>query len=590
MAPVADDRDGPFSNTGGTRFNAEKTMSVFRHLALLAAASSLFLAACGGGSDSGGTAPPPAAGGAEAVPLAQFAAVGSSSRTVNLAWAPSATATTYAVERKAGGGSYAEVALVDGRSGQFLDDGLNKSTAYSYRVVATAGSRATVAESSVTTSDEDAVVTARGAAIGTAATSMIGTAGGRLTSADGQIAIDLPAGALAASTTAELQTVANTAPDGRGDGLHLKLSALPTQPLALTLKVDEATLNDFDGLRIAVQRADGAWFSLPLAAVDKGARTLQAQLPLQLLAPTTALKTVQAAGDISIAFTIVKYLAFSLQPKAARVEVNKSLALVPYARVRGYSTQIGSCERFDDSAEACMLQPVLETRQMVLLNNKAGYTRKWLVNLAEGGSASDGTVAPAGTSGATYTAPAQVPAPDSVRVIFESTNQATGKTLLLSALVTVFDNRWHGSVKTETLPSDAGTWMVAIGRVTWTLDAAASSGSSKVYRPLGTIEMHVFDDDCTVTITPDTQPVSTDTRLVELKIDESKSPAQYTLKLITFWQAEMLGVCPKASTTRTTYMAGYGWELSGDVLPDGRTIEGFEFGPEGERIDWSFTR
>jgi len=569
-------------------------MPVLQRLALLAAASTLFLAACGGGADSGSSTPPPGSGTPDAAPLAQFAAVGSSSRTVNLAWAPSATATTYAVERKASGGSYAQVALVDGRSGQFLDDGLTKSTAYSYRVVATEGSRATVAESSVTTTDEDAVVSARGAAIGIAATNTVGAAGGRLTSADGQIAVDVPAGALATNTSAELQAVANTAPDGRGDGLQLTLSALPTQPLALTLKVDEAMLAEIDGLRIAVQRADGAWFSLPLAAVDKTARTLQAELPLQLLAPATTptpgLKTAQAAGDVSIEFTIVKYLAFSLQPKAARVEVTKTLALVPYARVRGYATQIGTCVRFDEGMEACIFQPVMETRQMALLNSKAGFTRKWLVNLSEGGNAGDGTVVAAGTSGATYTAPAQVPNPDSVRVSFESTNQATGKTLVLSSLVTVFDDHWHGSVKTETVPSDAGTWMIAIGRVTWTLDAAASTGTAKIYRPIGSIEMHVLDNDCTVTITPDTQPVSTDTRLVELKIDESKSPAQYTLKLITFWQAEILGVCPKGSDSRTTQVAGYGWELSGDVLPDGRTIEGFEFGPEGERIDWSFTR
>lgn len=564
-------------------------MPVLQRLALLAAASTLFIAGCGGGSDN--SSPPPAGPGTpDAAPLAQFAALGSSSRTVNLAWAPSASATTYAVERKSAAGAYARVALVDGRSGQFLDDGLTKSTAYSYRVVATEGSRATVAESSVTTTDEDAVVTAAGAAIGNASSSTLGAAGGRLMSADGQIAIDLPAGALAGNATAELQAVANTAPDGRGDGLKLKLSALPTQPLALTLKVDAATLPEIDGLRIAVQRSDGAWFSLPLAAVDKTAGTLQAQLPLQLLAPTTALKTAQAAGDVSIEFTIVKYLAFSLQPKAARVEVTKSLALVPYARVRGYSTQIGTCVRFDEGMEACIFQPVMETRQMPLLNTKPGFTRKWLVNLSEGGNPGDGTVVPAGASGATYTAPAQVPEPDSVRVSFESTNQASGQTLVLSSLVTIFDNRWHGSVKTETVPSDAGTWMIAIGRVTWTLDAAASTGTDKVYRPTGTVETHVLDNDCTVTITPNTQPVSTDTRLVELKVDESKSPAQYTLKLITFWQAQVLGVCPKGSATNTTQTAGYGWELSGDVGPDGRSIEGFEFGPEGERIDWSFTR
>ncbi|MFY9511248.1 MAG: fibronectin type III domain-containing protein, partial [Rubrivivax sp.] len=532
-------------------------------------------------------APAPAPAPAAAPPLAQFAATGSSSRTVNLSWAPAAAETTYTVERKPAGGSYGAIANVDGRSGQFIDDGLAKSTQYSYRVVASGGS--TVAEASVATTDEDGISTAVGAPQGEATTVTIGATGGRIAPAGSGIAIDVPAAALAADTAIQLQTVSNNAPDGRGDGLQLKLAARPSLPLQLSLAYDGAQDNDADGLRIAVQRSDGAWFSLPLAAIDKTTRTLKSELPLALLAPTPALKTAQDA-TVSLAFTIVKYLAFRLAPATARVEVKKTLDLVPHARVRGYDTQIGSCVELDIGLTGCLFTPILETREIPFTNSKAGYVREWNVNLVPGGDAVFGTVAPRNPSGATYTAPAQAPNPDTVRVMFESRNNTSGRSVLLVAQVTVFDNRWHGTVTTETLPSDTGTWFTAIGRVTWNLDSAASSGSTRIYRPEGTIEVMVQDDDCTVTVTPGTQPVSSNTQLVELRVDESKSPAQYALKLITFWTATIAGFCPKGSGYRQTTSAGYGWELQGDVSPDGRTIEGFMFGDEGERIDWGFTR
>jgi hypothetical protein len=562
-------------------------------LALLGAATSLVLAACGGGSDGAITPPPPSPSPAGELALLQFSAVGSSSHTVNLSWAPAAIDSSYAVERKTADGPYIEVGRVQGRSGQYLDDGLNKRTAYGYRVVATDASRKTLAEGQVSTSDEDGIVTAPGAALGEAVRSTLDAAGGQLVSDDGRITVALPAGAVAAPLQAELQAVHNTAPDGLGDGLRVKLSALPTQALALKLVADEGPVDELGNLRIAVQRADGAWFSLPLTALDKATRTLQAELPLQLLvAPAQARRQAvgQAVAEVSIEFTIVKYLGFKLSPASARVPVKGALALVPTARVRGYETQIGTCVHLDDTTEACIFQPMMETRQINLLNTKAGYTRQWLVNLSAGGSPGEGSVAANGDVGATYRAPNTVPDPDTVRVSFTSSPQAGGQTLVLSSLVTIYDERWHGTIKTINGPSDAGTTHIAIARATWTLDAAASTETRQVYRPEGTVEVMVTDDNCTVTVTPSTAPVSTDTRLVELVVDESRHPASYTLKLITFWTATLAAACPGGADTQSTRNAGYGWALSGDLSADGHTMEGFEFGADGERIDWRFTR
>ena len=565
-------------------------MSAIPKFLLAAAASALLLAACGGSDTPAdtGTTPPPATG--TPAPLAQFGAVGSSARTATLHWTPPASATTVAIERQTDGGSYTELAQVDGRSGQFLDDGLAAGRLYRYRVVATDTARTLLAEGQATTTDEEPMTSPRGAAQGDASVVPVGTAGGRLQA--GAVAMDVPAGALPAGSSATLQRVANTAPDGRGDGLLLQLSAAPSRPLALTLQVDEAELADIDGLRVAVQRADGTWFSLPADRIDRAARTLQATLPPQLVAASTAGATAglqAAAASVSIDFTIVKYLAFSLKPKAAEVAVNGTLPLVPYARVRGYEVEIGTCERFDSGVEACIYMPMLETRQVPLLNSKPGYTRSWSVFLDEGGNATDGTVVPnTGSAGAVYTAPAVVPEPDTVWVNFESTHDASGRKLLLSSSVKITDDRWVGTMTAEDGPSIAGTTLLVTADVTWRLDRAATVGSRKVYRPEGQLSLQLTDDNCWVSATPATAPVSGDTRLVELVVDESTSPATYSARLITFWTTEILAVCPKASDQRTTEMAGYGWDVSGVVGGSGR-IEG-QTVVETARLAWSFSR
>lgn len=557
---------------------------------LLGATTTLLLAACGGGGSSTpapGTGNPDGNAGGPA-PLADFAAMGSSARTVNLSWAPATTATTYTVERKAAGGSYLPVASVDGRNGQFLDDGLAKSTAYSYRVVAAGGG--TVAEASVSTTDEDAVVTATGAPQGDAATQTVGAAGGRVATASGAIAVDVPAGAFAADTTLQLQPVGNTAPDGLGEALTLRLAARPAQPLRLTLRYDSAEDNNADAMRIAVQRSDGLWFSLPLAAVDKTTRTLQSELPLALLAPVSALKTAQDA-NVSLEFTVVRYLAFKLEPKAAQVEVKKTLTLVPYARVRGYDTQIGTCIERELGLTDCLMKPVLESREIPLLNSKAGFTREWNVLMIPGGNTTLGTVVPrSGSSGAVYTAPAQVPNPRSLLVSFESLHNASGRQLRLNSDVTIYDTRWQGTITAQTPVSSAGTSMLATGTVTWTLDAAASSGTTKVYRGSGDLQVQVSDDDCTVTVTPDRQPVGTDPQFVQLVVDESAVPARYTLTLVTFWPATIAATCPKGSGYTTTMSAGYGWELQGRTSTGGNIIEGTDTGIDGEVLTWRFSR
>lgn len=548
---------------------------------LVAASATLFLAGCGGSGDSAGGAPAPSPTPTPAPGAVGFAAVGSSAHTASLAWQRPAGSATWAVERQDSGGAWVEIARVDAREGVFLDAGLAPDTAYAYRLREGA---ATLAEHATRTGTEVPVSTARGAAAGDLLTQTLGTVGGRLAAADGAITVDVPAGALASAGSASAQPVANTAPGGLGGGLALRLPARPAAPLALTLHYGADDDRHADAMRIAAQRPDGSWISLPLAAQDKAARTLSAELPPSFFAPAGA--TAQAIEIVE--FTVVRYLAFHLEPRQALVKVKGSIDLVPHARVRGYDALIGTCVSFPEF-EACVMQPVMETREIPFTNSKAGFERRWLVFEDEGGKPGFGTVAPRGAVGATYTAPERVPDPSTVPVSFVSRHLATGRTVFLTSLMAIWDDRWSGEMRAVTPPSYAGTEFTAIARVAWNLDSGASTATRKVYRPEGSLDVMVTDDNCTVTITPMSHPVSTDTRLVELAVDESTTPPTYTARLGTFWTATLAASCPNGSATTTTQVAGYGWEVAGTVTGDGSVIEGTA-DSDGTAISWSFRR
>ncbi|MBX3621316.1 MAG: fibronectin type III domain-containing protein [Rhizobacter sp.] len=561
----------------------------------LATAACLALSGCGGGgSDSPSpTTTPPGA-------TAQFVAQGTSAHTVSLGWtAPPAGDTPYAIERRLGdSGDYTRVATLRASAGVYVDAGLTASTAYTYRLVEVGATDRVLLSSPATTTDEEPVTSAAGTALGTATTTTMGTAGGRLVAPDGAITLDVPAGSLAADTEASVQATTNTAPDGQGDALRVHLGAVPTRPVTLTVRYDEAQAALADGLRIAVQRADGSWLSLPLSAIDKTARTLSAALPLEVLASPAAsaqalaLRPRQPQGSgaaVSVDFTIVKYLAVYLAPREARVKVGGTLEFVPYARVRGYEVEVGVCEPLNDEGlEGCILQPMLQTRRIPFLNTKPGYVRGWYVFLEEGGSATYGTVAPRGDVGAVYTAPRRVPDPHTVTVSFQSTHQRSGRTVVLASPVTIVDDQWVGTLSSSDGPSSAGTTLVTTANVTWHHDDGASSTTTDVYRAEGTLGAVVTDDNCTVNVSPSVGTVSTDPQLVSLEIDNSVSPPRYHAKLIAFWNATITGICPKATTSRPT-LAGYGWDVSGQLDADGNSFHGSTM-QETARIEWSFHR
>jgi len=543
------------------------------------------LGACGGGTSSSsdpggdppGPPPPPPA-------VTAFAATAGSAHVATLAWTP-ADGVAYTVERRGAEGAWAAIGTLPAGSAGFVDTGLDAHTAYTYRVWPTAGASDGAPERSVQTGDEEAVATGVGAPIGEAATLSLGAAAAHLAATGAPVALDAPAGAFAAATQATLVPVANTAPDGTGAGLAVHLAAAPALPLALSVVYDAALDAQADALRIAVQMPDGSWMSLPSEGLDRDARTLAATLPPQLLAAAPRMRG--AAGTATgIDFTVVAYLGFSISPEQATVHVGDTQSFMPRARVRGYEITIGGGCRIEDGDMVCSMPvPVMETRELPLLNAKAGYERQWLVGADVGGDATYGTVAPQGAAGGLYTAPAMLPQPSTVLVSFTSRDLASGRTLTLAARVALVDDAISGALSATDGPSSAGTTVLTSARVTWHLDPGASADGVRRYIGLGTIQITIADDNCVSDISPETGALSDDPRFVYLEIDDNVSPARYHFEVVTFWPATITATC-SGHTASTDTMAGWAWEESGTVAGDGTIMGNDEV--DGTRIGWHF--
>lgn len=228
----------------------------------------------------------------------------------------------------------------------------------------------------VPTPAPEPAVTPRGTAAGPAVSAQLGPAGGRLATADGRLALEVPPGALAELRTITLTPVLNFAPGGLGlaydaapDGLEF------SQPVRLvfTPSAADRRLLETNGMGVAWQRADGQWEWLE--SVRTG-------------------ETVSAQSTHFTNYSLVP--GALLSPGAAFVKERQSLALevVTCTQSRETSAPLYEC----DSS----LTPL-------------SAMEEWSVNGVPGGDATVGTVAGAGAM-AIYTAPARRPSPSTVAV------------------------------------------------------------------------------------------------------------------------------------------------------------------------------
>lgn len=121
-----------------------------------------------------------------------------------------------------------------------------------------------------------------GVPAGTVANKRIGTAGGTIVSADNQVVLTIPAGALSEEKEISIQPITNEAPNGLG--LAYRFSPDGTtfaKPASLTLNYDprRVVANSPDAFRIATQGADRRWYRTPGVSVDTIAHTITTEMP-----------------------------------------------------------------------------------------------------------------------------------------------------------------------------------------------------------------------------------------------------------------------------------------------------------------------
>lgn len=564
-------------------------MSLSLRLLAPLCAGLLLLAGCGGGGD--GTAPPTSPTSPTTPtplpPAVTLSAAAGSATHITLSWQGGSAGQTWRLERRAGSaGSFTPVADVDGGTGLWMDSGLGADTAYSYRLTRADGSIAATADAR--TGNDAARVTPIPQPAGDVVALPFTPDTRRLAVADGSIVFALPAGAFSQAGSATVQPVSNPLPDGVGTGFALTLPERPVQPLRLSLRFGaEESLDAVTQDRLAVQQADGSWWLLPLSSRGEGERVLTVDLPVSLwpqAATAQALQARVAAAPATPArLNIVRVKAHKLVPAAASVRVLGSQRFVPVAIYSVRDTE--DCESPTDG-DICIPMPVLRDVTMPVRNSKAGYQRQWELQDSSSPDAALGTLAVESGSGVVYTAPAQVPATNPLTLRFTSVHVASGRRLVLTAQVRVVEDAWVGELEGNIGVPGAGHLFRLTTR--WTLDPGQSTAIRRVYRPTGdATHIYTIDDPvCTHSVSPRQLPLSQADTAGMLVVDESVTPARYTLGLSTRWDSVLTVRCPTGTVSAPT-AAGYIWDVQGDVSA-GR-IQGLEVVLGGVR-SWSLER
>ncbi|HEX5132710.1 MAG TPA: hypothetical protein VFX92_09510 [Candidatus Krumholzibacteria bacterium] len=380
------------------------------------------------------------------------------------------------------------------------------------------------------------VPTAAGTPDGAPVTQTIGAGGGSMTSSDGFMQLDVPAGALGADTDITIQPITNTAWGGTGKGYRLTPAGLTfTAPVALTFQLDDAALagTNANFMDVAVQRDDGVWGILKHRTLDENAGTLTCTTP--------------HFSDYSLIDGV------QIRPGAAVVDEGQSIYL---------EVQFCARETIDDGEDVLAALVTTCDNELAPL----GTFRNWSVNGAVGGNATVGRVSPTSGLRIGYTAPAVAPNPNVVAVSVETTYDGMDALLVANITITGVEE-WTGN---SSLLSDDGEKFEAT--ITWT--QWQSYGTLKIFRPSGSVTYTLAPDpDCTLlSYTPNTAIISPDDGT--LYIDYGTDPPTFFGAGATSWEVEHCFQCLTDPSDCVTGTTGAGWfGNEGELAENGTSIE-----------------
>ncbi len=318
----------------------------------------------------------------------------------------------------------------------------------------------------VTPVSRDARPTAIGTPLGEQITQRISAAGGKVTSADGAMTLDVPPGALAADTLISMQPITNAAPSGNGDAYRMTPDGTRfASPVKFTFKpTAEQRAGAVFGLTgIAYQDAAGAWRWAGDVEHD------------------------ESKGEISVSTTHFTDYTFvpgpQIRPASATVKTGETISLA-----------IRFCDApVDEDPDLASPDPVYDCdEELAPLNPRFSNCS---VNGILGGSSSVGTATLQG-SAILYTAPAVQPSPNTVAVSVEMANVRLGRRtfdkVLLVSNITIFGRRYAGTFEFASSYGDLTT--TGSADVVWT--QFEDLGEVRSYRATGTVRGEIRWTDC----------------------------------------------------------------------------------------------
>jgi hypothetical protein len=296
-------------------------------------------------------------------------------------------------------------------------------------------------------------VTGKGDPTGTPTQGTIGTAGGKLTSSDGALTINVPPGALTADTSIGIQPITNLVPGAVGASYRLtpegQVFATPAQ---LVFKVTDADLagTALPAIHVAYHDDKGQWRSLKSVNRDGAAHTVTVATPhFSDWAKTAGLK---------------------LTPPSASIQPGQSVNL-----------RLDSCEAKDDPTDP-------ELSQLVLTCVQVAESAVWAANGVAGGDGASGTVTEVHPGDAAYVSPNVTPAKNPVAVSAEVAQTDGSKLLVVSNITVGGHPSFTGTSRTDTTidgGSSGITKTVVDASVRWTWDE-----TDNVYHATGSLEIH----------------------------------------------------------------------------------------------------
>ena len=245
-------------------------------------------------------------------------------------------------------------------------------------------------------------------------TLVIGPAGGSLSSADGKLTVEIPAGALSKDETVGIQEISNEAHGKVGKAFRLTPEGVTfAQPVKLHYRYSDEEVKGTvpELLSVAYQDQEGFWHVYKEPTLNRGTQTISVE--------------TRHFSDWS------PVTGAQLLPHTTSVLVDKTVDL-----------RVVRCEvvnEEDDGSEAVVtsILALCESSPLTSLNAKG-----WAVNGVAGGSSSVGTIvanAEATTGLAVYKAPGQAPAANPVSVSVQYTEHFETTQYLLTSNIVVID-------------------------------------------------------------------------------------------------------------------------------------------------------